>query len=115
MTSLNSLVQSAREKKIPIFFSKMQYHPLKYQSPVWIYTSNKMMTRPRSPSEKGLALAIEPAQDEIVINMRGSGLIIDTGSIFIGTDVERLVRNAGVNTLFAGLATDLGIESNARE
>jgi nicotinamidase-related amidase len=116
MTSLNSLVQSAREKKISIFFSKMQYHPLKYQSPSWIYTSNKMITRPRSPSEQGLELAIEPAQDEIVINMRGSALIIDTGSIFIGTDFERLVRNAGVNTLiFTGIATELGIESNARE
>jgi nicotinamidase-related amidase len=116
MTSLNSLVQSARSKKIPIFFSKIQYHPLKYQSPAWIYTSNKMITRPRSPSEKGLALAIEPLQDEIVINMRGSALIIDTGSIFISTDFERLVRNAGINTLiFTGIATELGIESNARE
>ena len=62
MTSLNSLVQSAREKKIPIFFRKMQYHPLKYQSSAWIYTSNKMITRPRSPTEKGLALAIEPTK-----------------------------------------------------
>jgi nicotinamidase-related amidase len=92
MTSLNSLVQSARSKKIPIFFSKIQYHPLKYQSPAWIYTSNKMITRPRSPSEKGLALAIEPLQDEIVINMRGSALIIDTGSIFISTDFERFKK-----------------------
>jgi nicotinamidase-related amidase len=75
-----------------------------------------MMTRPRSPTEQGLELAIEPAQDEIVINMRGSALIIDTGSIFIGTDFERLVRNAGVDTLiFTGIATDLGVESNARE
>lgn len=70
MTSLNSLVRSAREKKIPIFFSKIQYHPLKYQSPAWIYISNKMITRPRSPTEKELALAIEPTQDEIVINMQ---------------------------------------------
>jgi hypothetical protein len=63
-------------------------------------------------SEKGLALAIWPTRDEIVINMRGSGIIIDTGSIFIGTEVERLVRNAGINTLiFTGIDTDLGIES----
>jgi nicotinamidase-related amidase len=64
MTSLSSLVQSAREKKIPIFFSRIQYHPLKYQSSVWIYTSNRLITRPRSPSEQGLALAIEPAHDD---------------------------------------------------
>jgi len=48
--------------------------------------------------------------------MRGSGIVIDTGIIFIGKDVERLVRNAGINTLiFTGIATDLAIESNARE
>jgi nicotinamidase-related amidase len=116
MISLISLVQSAREKKIPIFFSKIRYHPLKYQSSVWIYTSNRLITRPRSPSEQGLALAIEPAHDEIVINMRGSGIIIDTGSIFIETDFERLVRNLGISTLiFTGIATDLAVESNARE
>ena len=75
-----------------------------------------MITRPRSPSEHGLALAIEPAHDEIVINIRGSAIFIDTASIFIGTDFERLVRNAGINTLiFTGIATDLGVESNARE
>jgi nicotinamidase-related amidase len=45
-----------------------------------------------------------------------SGIVIDTGIIFIGKDVERLVRNAGINTLiFTGIATDLAIESNARE
>jgi nicotinamidase-related amidase len=39
----------------------------------------------------------------------------DMGSIFIGTDVERLVRNAGINTLiFTGIATDLGTEANVR-
>jgi len=48
--------------------------------------------------------------------MRGSDIVIDTGIIFIGKDVERLVRNAGINTLiFTGIATDLAIESNARE
>ena len=59
---------------------------------------------------------LEPAQDEIVMNLRTSAIFIDTASILIGTDFERLVRNAGINTLiFAGIATDLAIESNARE
>jgi nicotinamidase-related amidase len=48
--------------------------------------------------------------------MRGSAIIIDTASIFMGTDFERLVRNAGINTLiFTGIATNLGVESNVRE
>ena len=74
MSNLNSLVGTARSKKIPILLVKCNTIPLKYQSPAWIYTSNKMITRPRSSSEKGLALAIEPLQDEIVINMRGSAI-----------------------------------------
>lgn len=77
MTGLNSVVRAAREKKIPVFFTKIQYHPLKYQSPAWIYTSNKLITRPSSPSEQGLALAIEPTQDEIVMNMRTSAIFIE--------------------------------------
>jgi nicotinamidase-related amidase len=116
ITNIISLIHSAREKKIPVLYSKIQYVPLKYQSPAWIYTSNKLITRPRSPSEQGLSLAVQPAQDEIVINRRASGIIIDTASIFIGTEFERMVRNADINTLiFTGIATELGIESNARE
>jgi nicotinamidase-related amidase len=59
---------------------------------------------------------MQEIEGKIVINTRVSSLIVDTASIFIGTEFERLVRNIGVSTLiFAGLATDFGIESNARE
>ena len=83
IANLNSVIQAARKRKIPVFYTKIQYLPLKYQSSVWIYTSNKLITRPRSPNEQSLSLAIEPAQDEIVINMPTLGVIIDTAGIFI--------------------------------
>ena len=39
-----------------------------------------------------------------------------TASIFIGTDFERMVRNAGITTIiFTGIATELGVESSARD
>lgn len=39
-----------------------------------------------------------------------------TASIFIGTDFERTIRNAGITTIiFSGISTELGIESSARD
>jgi nicotinamidase-related amidase len=39
-----------------------------------------------------------------------------TASIFIGTDFERMIRNAGITTIiFSGISTELGIESSARD
>jgi len=40
----------------------------------------------------------------------------NTASIFIGTNFELMVRNAGITTLiFAGIATEFGIESSGRD
>lgn len=41
------------------------------------------MSHKYSPTEQSLSLGIEPAQDEIVINMPTLGVIIDTAGIFI--------------------------------
>ena len=39
-----------------------------------------------------------------------------TASIFIGTDFERMIRNAWITTIiFSGIATELGVESSARD
>jgi len=38
-----------------------------------------------------------------------------TASIFIGTDFERMIRNAGITIIiFSGIATELGVESSTR-
>jgi nicotinamidase-related amidase len=50
---------------------------------------------------------IKPRQDEILIGKH-------TGSIFIDTGFERMLRNAGIFTIvFTGTATEYGIESSA--
>ncbi|HXS59375.1 MAG TPA: isochorismatase family protein [Candidatus Sulfopaludibacter sp.] len=37
-------------------------------------------------------------------------------SIFIGTDFERMIRNAGITTIvFTGISTEDDVESNARD
>src|SRR3954453_18709447 len=68
----------------------------------------------RSLSEKrDLSIAVnrkeEEEEEEMVITKH-------TASIFIGTDFERMIRNAGITTIiFSGIATELGIESSARD
>ena len=40
----------------------------------------------------------------------------NTASIFIGTNFEMMVRNAGIESLvFTGIATEIGVESSARD
>ncbi|MFL6385089.1 MAG: cysteine hydrolase, partial [Nitrososphaeraceae archaeon] len=60
-------------------------------------------------TSEDMDFAITPQQNEIVINKH-------TGSIFIDTGFERMLRNAGIITVvFTGIATEFGIESSARD
>ena len=63
------------------------------------------------PEKRDLSLAIytKEEEEEMVITKH-------TASIFIGTDFERMIRNAGVTTVvFTGIATEMGVESSARD
>jgi len=51
----------------------------------------------------------EEEEEEMIITKH-------TASIFIGTDFERMIRNAGITTvIFTGIATEFGVESSARD
>ena len=65
----------------------------------------------RSISEKrDLSLAINRLEEEEMVITK------HTASIFIGTDFERMIRNAGITTIiFSGIATELGVESSASD
>lgn len=40
----------------------------------------------------------------------------NTASVFVGTNFELVMRNAGLSTIiFSGISTELGIESSARD
>ena len=64
----------------------------------------------RSMSEKrDLSLAINRLEEEEMVITK------HTASIFIGTDFERMIRNAGITIIiFSGIATELGVESSTR-
>jgi nicotinamidase-related amidase len=109
--SINFLIESARKSKISIFYTAIEMLPLKYESSSRLYTYNKLMAKMLRymPEKRDLTLAINTKEEEMVITKH-------TASIFIGTDFERMIRNAGITTIiFSGIATELGIESSARD
>ncbi len=103
-----NIISAARKLKIPVIFSKITPLPEKFESPL-----RKLLMRNRFASMKdvpnGMDFTIEPAAEDIVIPK-------STASMFIGTNFEQLLRNAGITTIaITGIATEYGVESTARD
>jgi nicotinamidase-related amidase len=115
-SNLNFIIGLARKAAVPIFFTRIQMLPMRFESPARIYTFNKQVfyknlgfDRRKQPTEEDTSLAIKPLESEIVIDKH-------TASIFIDTSFEYMLRNAGIITVvFTGIATEFGIESSARD
>jgi nicotinamidase-related amidase len=108
LANTNEILAAAREKNMPVFFSKIDPLPERFESPVRKYfAKHRVFQLKFTPT--GLDLAIEPLANETVIRK-------NTASIFIGTNFEQMMRNAGVTTIvLAGIATEIGVESSARD
>jgi nicotinamidase-related amidase len=109
--NLNSIVESARESNIPIFFTSIQMPSKRIESSARIYVLGKLGFDRlfKEFTTEDMDFTIRPKQDEIVINKH-------TASIFIDTRFERMLRNAGIiTTVFTGIATEFGVESSARD
>ncbi|MGC9183346.1 isochorismatase family cysteine hydrolase [Caldisphaera sp.] len=109
MNSLNNLINSARSLNIPIFYTKITPLPERFESPVRKFLLSRWGRKASWGNDPNLyELAIKPEKNEIVINK-------NTASIFVGTNFELMIRNAGITTLvFTGIATEIGVESSAR-
>ncbi len=108
LNNVSALSSAARAKNIPVFFTKITPLPDRFQSAGRRYMLSKR-TRPFNPTPDGLDLVIKPEPGDIVINK-------NTASIFVGTNFELLTRNAAISTvIFTGIATEIGVESSARE
>jgi nicotinamidase-related amidase len=108
LSNSKNVVSSAREKGIPLFFSKITPLPENFESSVRKFRMKHSNFKLNQEAD-GLDLTIEPLKNEIVIPK-------NTASIFIGTNFELLLRNAGITTIvFVGIATEMGIESSARD
>ena len=108
LTNVQNVLVSAREKRIPIFFTKITSLPEQFESPARKFF---MKNRPRGFgfTPDGFDLAIDPKEGEMVLNK-------NTASIFVGTNFELIMRNAGLSTIvFTGISTEIGVESSARD
>jgi nicotinamidase-related amidase len=104
----NTIIATARELAIPIFFSKISPLPVKFESPVRKYFAKKRKFD-FTQIPNALDLTIEPSDKDTVIAK-------NTASMFIGTNFEQILRNTGITTIvFVGIATEIGIESSARD
>jgi nicotinamidase-related amidase len=64
---------------------------------------------PLPPDKKYYLLQLKKMEEKIMITKH-------TTSIFIGTDFERMIRNAGITTvIFTGIATEIGVEPSVRD
>src|SRR3954452_22167742 len=118
INNINLLIESARRTNVPIFYTSVEMLPTKYESSARLYTFNKLFAkmqqqqqRPQQSRSENMDLspAVDRKEGEMVITKH-------TASIFIGTDFERMVRNAGITTIiFTGIATEFGVESSARD
>jgi len=108
LSNTHNLVTTAREKGVPVIFSKITPLPEKFESPVRkFFWKKRAIKMPQVPN--GYDLAINPLENDIVISK-------NTASIFIGTNFEMILRNAGITTIvLTGIATEVGIESSARD
>jgi nicotinamidase-related amidase len=108
LANTKNTILSAKEHNIPVIFSKITPLPEKFESPVRKYLfKNRFSTMKQVPN--GLDLTIEPTENDIVIPK-------NTASMFIGTNFELLLRNAGITTIvITGIATEFGVESTARD
>ncbi len=115
--NLKAFIDEGRRKGIKIFYTKITPMPYGFESPFRMYINAKRFgvqdpkkirfMEPGSP-EAEIYNEIKPERDDTVINK-------NTADIFIGTNFELMMRNAGIETIiFTGIATEIGVESSAR-
>ncbi|HUX53174.1 MAG TPA: isochorismatase family cysteine hydrolase [Williamwhitmania sp.] len=108
LANTNSVITSAKAHEVPVIFSKITPLPEKFESPVRKhFFKSRLASMKQVPN--GFDLTIEPTAPDIVIPK-------NTASMFVGTNFELLLRNAGITTIvIVGIATEIGVESTARD
>lgn len=97
--NVEQLVDWAHKKNVPVIFTKITPFPKGFEPP---HSKNRAFNLDVS------SLAINPSKEDIVVNK-------NTWSLFVGTNVELMLRNSNKNTIIiTGIATDIGVETTAR-
>jgi nicotinamidase-related amidase len=118
LSSLKPLIEILRGK-MPVFYTLITPLPRPFASSWYLYSmmrrfnvddANKLPSFMAPGSqERMIPGAIEPKSGDVVLEK-------SFASIFIGTNFEFMLRNRGITTIiFTGIATEIGIESSARD
>jgi len=100
------VIEAVRRAGIAVFFTKITPLPERFESPARKMAFKSGFT---NLDKNAFELYFAPIEGETVFNKH-------TASIFIGTPFELMTNNAGIkNILLTGIATEIGIESTARE
>ena len=122
--NLNFVINLARTANVPIFFTRIQILPKRFESPARLYTLSKLGfdRTGKTVTKEDFDFALKPIQvrqqQQQQQQQQEEEIVIDkhTASIFVDTAFERMLRNAGITTVvFTGIATEFGIESSARD
>jgi nicotinamidase-related amidase len=117
---LSSFIAAARRTKVPIVYARTTPYPRQFESGWKIYMHMKE-TGVEDPARLPQVFAdpaSQPSQIYPELSPQENDVVLSTytGSIFIGTFFENLMRNREIKTiLFTGVATEMGIESSARD
>ena len=105
IANLDKVIAGARKAGVPVLFTKIPPLPEKFES------SMRLVSR-RGFSQMTpdmLDLYLKPKEGDITLNK-------NTANIFLGTNFEMMIRNAGIETIiFTGISTEIGIESSTRD
>jgi len=118
LVTVKGLVNSIRNK-MPVVYTLITPEPKGFRSSWRTYSFMRRFNvkeidklpqfMAMGSKDRDIHEEVKPTKDDIVIEK-------STASIFIGTNFEYLMRSRGITTLlFTGIATELGIESSARD
>ena len=125
--NLGSVIELARRANVPIFFTRHQLLPTRFESSARLDMISRLgLDRiSQTATKEDLDFVIKPKQsyqqqqqEQEEQEEQQSEIAIDkhTASIFIDTGFERMLQSAGIITVvFTGIATEFGIESSARD
>ena len=118
--NLGSVIELARRANVPIFFTRHQLLPIRFESSARLDMISRLgLDRiSQTATKEDLDFVIKPKQSYQQQQEQQSEIVIDkhTASIFIDTRFERMLQSAGIITVvFTGIATEYGIESSARD
>ncbi|MBV9179285.1 MAG: cysteine hydrolase family protein [Nitrososphaeraceae archaeon] len=112
--NLNFVINQAN---VPIFFTRIQILPKRFESPARLYTLSKLGfdRTSHTVTKEDFDFAVKPIQLRQQQQQQEEEIVDrHTASVFVDRAFERMLRNAGIITVvFTGIATEFGIESSA--